>query len=77
MRKISYAGYRFPPQVIGEAARSGDSLPRLSATRVSTSAASAADDSQVGEIRPFLFEEAQLFDSETTANLSIASRPNG
>jgi multiple sugar transport system ATP-binding protein len=38
----------------------------------------AADDSQVGEIRPFLFDQdhMHLFDPETGANLSIASRPN-
>jgi multiple sugar transport system ATP-binding protein len=37
---------------------------------------SAADDSKVGEIRPFLFDEEHihLFDSETGANLSAASR---
>jgi multiple sugar transport system ATP-binding protein len=40
---------------------------------------SAADDSQVGEVRPFLLEEdhMHLFDSETGANLSSPSRANG
>jgi multiple sugar transport system ATP-binding protein len=40
---------------------------------------SAADDSKVGEIRSFLFEEhhMHLFDSETGANLAVASRPDG
>jgi multiple sugar transport system ATP-binding protein len=40
---------------------------------------SAADDSHVGEIRPFLLDEEHmhLFDPETGANLSIASRPAG
>jgi multiple sugar transport system ATP-binding protein len=40
---------------------------------------SAADDSQVGETRSFLFEEdhMHLFDSETGANLAIALQPNG
>lgn len=39
---------------------------------------SAADDSQVGEIRPFLLDEEHmhLFDSETGANLSAASTIN-
>jgi multiple sugar transport system ATP-binding protein len=39
---------------------------------------SAADDSRVGEIRPFFFDEEHihLFDSETGANLSTASRVN-
>ena len=38
---------------------------------------SAADDSQVGERRPFLFEQDQmhLFDADTGANLSIAPAP--
>jgi multiple sugar transport system ATP-binding protein len=40
---------------------------------------SAADDSRVGEIRPFLFDEEHmhLFDSESGANLSVGSRASG
>jgi multiple sugar transport system ATP-binding protein len=39
---------------------------------------SAADDSHVGEVRPFLLEEdhMHLFDSDTGANLSIPPRAN-